>query len=277
MVLPMDAVLMAIPSINRTRVALERVEQGTAGLIHQVPDRAAPTGPDDGLDDLAPARFDSLRLAGVTHAYHREQEDRSFTLGPIDLEIRRGEIVFLVGGNGSGKTTLAKLLVGLYAPETGELLHNGRAVEDAGRDDYRQLFSAVFSDFYLFDQLLGLGKGIDDAARRWLRELQLDRKVTVEAGALSTTELSAGQRKRLALLVAYLEDRPFYVFDEWAADQDPAYKAIFYERLLPDLRARGKTVLVISHDDRYFHIADRVVELDAGQLRVRSGATSAAS
>jgi putative ATP-binding cassette transporter len=278
MVLPMDAVLMAIPSINRTRIALERVEQGTAGLINQA--GAGAVG-DDAADDAADARdaagalFTSLRLSGVTHAYHREQEDRAFLLGPIDLEIARGEIVFLIGGNGSGKTTLAKLLVGLYAPEAGEIVLNGQAIGDADRDGYRQLFSVVFSDFFLFERLLGLGGAagaagdLDDQAQRWLRELQLDRKVTVARGALSTTQLSQGQRKRLALLVAYLEDRPFYVFDEWAADQDPAYKAIFYERLLPDLRARGKTVLVITHDDRYFHVADRCVELDAGQLRMR--------
>ena len=271
MVLPMDAVLMAIPSINRTRVALERVEQGTAGLVNEKPTAVI----EDGVDEAVP--FASLRLVGVTHAYHREQEDRAFLLGPIDLEIRRGEIVFLIGGNGSGKTTLAKLLVGLYAPEAGQLLLNGRAVGDADRDRYRQLFSAVFSDFYLFERLLGLEGGaaagepggLDVQARRWLHELQLDRKVTVDRGTLSTTELSQGQRKRLALLVAYLEDRPFYVFDEWAADQDPTYKAIFYERLLPDLRARGKTVLVITHDDRYFDVADRCLLLDAGQLRAQ--------
>jgi putative ATP-binding cassette transporter len=274
MVLPLDALLMAIPNINRARVALERVEQGTAGLVNQ----AITAAPD--VEDRPLARFDSLRLVGISHAYHREQEDRSFTLGPIDLELRRGEIVFLIGGNGSGKTTFAKLLVGLYAPEAGQILLDGRAVSDADRDDYRQLVSAVFSDFFLFERLLGLGAtgDLDGHARRWLRELQLDRKVTVDRGALSTTELSQGQRKRLALLVAYLEDRPFYVFDEWAADQDPAYKAIFYDRLLPDLRARGKTVLVISHDDRYFHVADRCIELEAGQLRARaSSAQSAAS
>lgn len=272
MVLPMDAVLMAIPSINRTRIALERVEKGTAGLSNQsaLPELAGDEA------DADRKRFDSLRLAAVTHAYHREQEDRSFTLGPIDLELRRGEIVFLIGGNGSGKTTLAKVLVGLYSPEGGQVLLNGKPVVDDNRDSYRQQFSTVFSDFFLFERLLGLGAtDLDEQAQRWLRELQLDRKVSVQRGILSTTELSQGQRKRLALLVAYLEDRPVYVFDEWAADQDPTYKAVFYERLLPELRARGKTVLVISHDDRYFHLADRCVELEAGQLRARAAAAAA--
>lgn len=274
MVLPMDAVLMAIPTIQRTRIALERVEQGTAGLVSRAP-LPAPGG--EPVADAA-SGFASLRLAGVTHSYRVEHDDRPFTLGPIDLELRRGEIVFLIGGNGSGKTTLAKLVVGLYAPERGEVLLDGRAIGDAERDGYRQVFSAVFSDFYLFDRLLGLGAAdLDRQAQRWLAELKLDRKVTVERGALSTTALSTGQRKRLALLVAYLEDRPVYVFDEWAADQDPAYKAVFYERLLPDLKARGKTVLVITHDDRYFHVADRCIELDAGQLRSRHSAAGSAA
>jgi putative ATP-binding cassette transporter len=275
MVLPLDAVLMAIPSINRTRIALERVDQATAGLIREDSRRI------EELDDAPVAAFTRVRLTGVSHRYHREQEDRAFVLGPIDLELRPGEIVFLVGGNGSGKTTLAKLIVGLYAPEHGALELDGKPIGDADRDGYRQLFSAVFSDFFLFERLIGLGGtgrndgrgvppgrgSIDQEVESWLRELQLDRKVSVQDGVLSTTELSQGQRKRLALLVAYLEDRPFYVFDEWAADQDPEYKKIFYTRLLPDLRARGKAVLVISHDDRYFHVADRCVELEAGQLR----------
>jgi len=271
MVLPLDAVLMAIPSINRTRIALERVDQATAGLIREDGRRI------EELDDAPVAAFTSVRLAGVSHRYHREQEDRAFVLGPIDLELRPGEIVFLVGGNGSGKTTLAKLIVGLYAPEHGALELDGKPITDADRDGYRQLFSAVFSDFFLFERLIGLGSTarIDHEVEAWLRELQLDRKVSVSAGVLSTTELSQGQRKRLALLVAYLEDRPFYVFDEWAADQDPEYKKIFYTRLLPDLRARGKAVLVISHDDRYFHVADRCVELEAGQLRgIPTGSTT---
>jgi putative ATP-binding cassette transporter len=88
----------------------------------------------------------------------------------------------------------------------------------------------------------------------------------VREGAFSTLALSQGQRKRLALLTAYLEDRPIYLFDEWAADQDPQFKEIFYHHLLPELRARNKTVLVITHDDRYYDVADRLIKLDYGKL-----------
>jgi len=203
----------------------------------------------------------------VTHTYHREQSEYNFVLGPVNLSLRPGELVFLVGGNGSGKTTLAKLLVGLYQPESGTICLNGQPVTDANREAYRQLFSVVFSDFYVFEQLLGLvTPELDTQARYYLIRFHLDHKVRVTEGVLSTTELSQGQRKRLALLNAYLEDRPCYVFDEWAADQDPLFKELFYTRLLPELQARGKLVVVITHDDKYFHLADRLLKLEDGRL-----------
>lgn len=214
------------------------------------------------------AAFRTLTLKGVSHRYRNELDDHPFTLGPIDLTFRAGELVFIVGGNGSGKTTLAKLLVGLYEPEHGEVLLDGEPITAANRETYRQLFSVVFSDFYLFSDLVGVrASELESQAQRYLEALQLHTKVTVKDGRLSTTALSAGQRKRLALLTAYLADRPVYLFDEWAADQDPQFKDVFYREILPDLKAGGKTVIVISHDDRYFGVADRVLKLDSGRLR----------
>lgn len=208
-----------------------------------------------------------LDLVGLTHHYAREGDERPFRLGPIDLTFRPGEVTFLVGGNGSGKTTLALLLLGLYRPESGRILLDGVPIDDSNREAYRQLFSTVFSDFHLFDSLLGLEQdNLDGVARVYLERLQLDTKVRIEGGSFSTQALSQGQRKRLALLTAYVEDRPFYLFDEWAADQDPLFRKVFYTELLPDLKARGKAVLVITHDDRYFSRADRCVRLDVGRL-----------
>ena len=219
-----------------------------------------------------------LVLKDVTHRYRREQEDDSFLLGPINLTLEPGDLLFLVGGNGSGKTTLAKILMGIYAPEGGLQLLDGEPVTGANRDAYRQLFSVVFSDFFLFDSLLGLeGPGLDERAADYLRSLHLDRKVKVEEGKLSTLDLSQGQRKRLALLTAYLEDRPIYLFDEWAADQDPEFKEVFYRQMLPELKARGKTVIVISHDDRYFDVADRIVKLEDGHLAAHPASAQLAS
>ncbi len=172
-----------------------------------------------------------------------------------------------MGGNGSGKTSLAKLLVGLYRPEQGAILINGEPVGDANRDRYRQSFSAIFSDFHLFEQMLDAASAeLDAQGNALLEKLHLQHKVQVRNGAFTTRALSQGQRKRLALVVAYLEDRPFLVFDEWAADQDPVFKDVFYRELLPELKIKGKAVLVISHDDRYFHLADRLIRMENGQV-----------
>ncbi|CAE6754330.1 cyclic peptide export ABC transporter [Paraburkholderia nemoris] len=264
MIMPIEGLLSAIPNLSTARVALERVEQVNAELpIEQT--IAAPQA----------TAFESIVLEGVTHRYFREKENDVFTLGPVNLSFRPGELVYLIGGNGSGKTTLAKMLVGLYTPESGRILLNGKEVDEAQRDAYRQHFSVVFSDFFLFDTLLGIRlDNVDAAAHALLEDLQLAHKVKIENGVFSTLELSQGQRKRLALLVSYLEDRPFYLFDEWAADQDPLFKDVFYRRLLPELKAKGKTVVVITHDDRYFHLADRYIKLDFGQV-VEEGAGGA--
>ncbi|RAS35355.1 cyclic peptide export ABC transporter [Paraburkholderia bryophila] len=256
MIMPIEGVLSAIPNLSTAAVALERVEQLNAELPVEHTVAAAQA-----------TSFESIVLEGVTHRYFREKENDVFTLGPVDLSFRPGELVYLIGGNGSGKTTLAKMIVGLYTPESGRILLNGQEVGEAQRDAYRQHFSVVFSDFFLFDTLLGIRlDNVDAAAHALLDDLQLSHKVKIENGAFSTLELSQGQRKRLALLVSYLEDRPFYLFDEWAADQDPLFKDVFYRRLLPELKAKGKTVLVITHDDRYFHLADRYIKLDFGQV-----------
>lgn len=264
MIMPIESLLSAIPSIGTARVALERIEEVNAELPIE-----------SGLDAPPQRGFNSIALDGVTHRYFREKENDVFTLGPIDLTFKPGELVYLIGGNGSGKTTLAKMIVGLYAPESGRIVIDGAPVGEANRDSYRQLFSVVFSDFFLFDSLLGLRiDGLDRTAQELLVNLQLDHKVSIKDGVFSTLELSQGQRKRLALLVAYLEDRPFYLFDEWAADQDPLFKDVFYRKLLPELKAKGKAVVVITHDDRYFHLADRYIKLEYGNL-VETGAGTA--
>jgi putative ATP-binding cassette transporter len=257
---PFQVVMNFVPVIGRASVSLKKLEDLGLSL-------AAKSTEPLNLAEPPAASWQCLELRGVTHSYHREAEDDTFVLGSVDLTFTPGELVFIVGGNGSGKTTLVKLLAGLYPPESGEILLDDEPVTDETRDTYRQLFSVVFSDFHLFETLLGLEAAeLDDKAREYLRQLQLNHKVKVNDGRLSTTDLSQGQRKRLALLTAYLEDRPLYIFDEWAADQDPHFKEIFYLDLLPALKARGKTIIVISHDDKYYYIADRLIKLDYGKI-----------
>lgn len=265
---PLAGVLGSFSLFGRANIALEKIQLLGISLTTRTPETNGVVSQAAGL------RFDQLELSAVTHSYHHEKDDSHFMVGPVNLTFRPGEIVFLVGGNGCGKSTLAKIIAGLYPPEGGDIRVDGRSVTDANRDDYRQLFSAVFSDFYLFDNLMGLnGTNLDDKAQVYLRQLHLDHKVKIQNKTFSTIFLSQGQRKRLALLTAYLEDRPFYLFDEWASDQDPQFKNIFYRQLLPDLKARGKTVLVVTHDDNYFSCADRIIKLDYGQVVCEKRAT----
>lgn len=257
---PLEFLLNSLPRLGHADVAMRKIDALSAALAGH------PMNEEARAEHDAQPSWRLLELRGVTHAYRGETQDTPFTLGPLDLELRPGEVVFITGGNGSGKTTLAKLLLGLYAPESGEIRLDGVAVTNENRDRYRQLFSAVFSDFYLFESLLGLdAANLDESANSYLAQLQLERGVRVADGVLSTLDLSQGQRKRLALLTAYLEDRPIYLFDEWAADQDPHFKALFYLEMLPELKRAGKTALVISHDDRYFNVADRIIRLDYGR------------
>ena len=265
MVVPLEGLLLALPRANLAKVSGARIDEITLQLGQQGEDAAADSAADS-VAKTAPVRA-SVVLKGVAHRYYHEGTDDLFTLGPVDLAFAPGQITYLVGGNGSGKTSLAKLLVGLYRPEQGAIVRDGVPVDDSNRDSYRQLFSAIFSDFHLFDQLLdGTSAQLDAQGNALIAKLNLQHKVQLRNGAFTTRALSQGQRKRLALVVVYLEDRPFLVFDEWAADQDPLFKEVFYRELLPELKARGKTVLVISHDDRYFHLADRLIRMVDGQV-----------
>jgi putative pyoverdin transport system ATP-binding/permease protein len=198
---------------------------------------------------------------------HPDFSEQGFMLGPIDLTMKSGELIFIVGSNGSGKSTLAKLITGLYTPRSGQISLNGEPVNETTVEWYRQHFATTFADAYLFDSYLGFDNPhLDREIGKYLQEFQLDQKVSVNNGLLSTTSLSQGQRKRLALLTAFLEDRPIYLFDEWASDQDPTFREIFYEQMLPQLKNRGKLVIVITHDDRYFRLADRILQLNYGRV-----------
>ena len=257
---PMKRLIQQLPTLANANVSIQKVNQMGLTLVEGAE-------VDTVVRQPAKPNWQKLELKQVVHTYHSEETDHRFTVGPLDLMLKAGELIFIVGGNGSGKSTLAKLITGLYIPEAGELHLDGEPIVDTNREWYRQHFSAVFSDYYLFERLVSTeALTLDSQAQAYLKQLQLDQKVAVQDGQLSTTALSQGQRKRLALLAAYLEDRPIYLFDEWAADQDPIFRQIFYTQLLAELKQRGKTVLVISHDDHFFHLADRIVKLDYGSI-----------
>ncbi|MEO1396716.1 MAG: cyclic peptide export ABC transporter [Cyanobacteria bacterium J06634_5] len=263
---PIESTIDRLPNIAMAGVALQKVNSMGLALSKTAEITSVvrqPIGSD----------WKTLALKNVAHTYRtqaacrEESADGHFSVGPINLTLKAGELVFIVGGNGSGKSTLAKLITGLYVPASGSIRLDSQPIVDTNRSWYRQHFSAVFSDFYLFERLVSAeALTLDSQAQTYLKKLQLEDKVSVQSGQLSTTALSQGQRKRLSLLTAYLEDRPIYLFDEWAADQDPVFREIFYTQLLAELKARGKTILVISHDDHYFHVADRIIKLDYGRI-----------
>lgn len=264
---PVWNIISSIPTFDRGHASLEKLEQ--LGLV--LTDVATPAqkrASEHGALGESRRTPPLIEFQDVTFRHVQPEDGDGFVFGPINLVLQPGELVFIIGGNGSGKSTLAKLLTGLYTPDSGRIRIDGSPVSAEESDAYRQLFSAVFSDFYLFDRLLGLGKAgtLQAKAREYLVSLDLSHKVKINGDSFSTTALSQGQRRRLALLTAYMEDRPIYVLDEWAADQDPAFREIFYLKLLPELRNMGKTVVVITHDDRYFHLGDRVVKLDYGKV-----------
>jgi putative pyoverdin transport system ATP-binding/permease protein len=260
MMTPIWSLVGTVPTFMRGKVSLDKIRELDAALLAPLPETAVPRLP-------VPAT-PRIELQAASYAYPAPAgEDHGFVLGPVDLRLGPGEVVFVTGGNGCGKSTLVRLLTGLYVPSAGRIVSQGVAVDDGNREAYLQQFAAVFADFHLFERLFGLdAPGRAETIQRYLEVLGMEHKVKVKADRLSTTALSSGQRRRLALLTAYLEDRPVYVFDEWAADQDPNYKQVFYQRLLPELKARGKCVVVVTHDDRYFHLGDRVIKLEAGRI-----------
>ncbi len=218
-------------------------------------------GPPD--EEIVP--FESLSCERAVFQYHYPGAERPFTLGPLDMTLSAGETVFIVGGNGSGKSTFMRLLTGLYEPDQGVVRVNGEAVSDANLQAYRNLFSVIFCDFHLFDRLYGL-QDDKELIAELLEQMELAHKTSYSDGEFSTLDLSTGQRKRLAYVVSRLEDRQIYLFDEWAAGQDPEFRKRFYEKFLPELRQRGKTIIAVTHDDRYWDFADRVIKMEEGRF-----------
>jgi len=213
-----------------------------------------------------PADKLQIRLQAACFDYENNGQGPHFSLGPISLDVQPGEMLFIVGGNGTGKTTLLKLLCGLYPLKSGALYLGEQRIDDGNYNDYRNLFSVLFPDYFLFDRFYGHPGLDEERLARALSEMGLEDRVIWADGHFGELNLSAGQSKRLALICAHLEDSPFLVLDEVAADLDPAFRAFFYESYLPRLRDAGKTIIAVSHDDKYFHVADRVIKLDAGRI-----------
>ncbi|AIO75500.1 TPA: cyclic peptide export ABC transporter [Burkholderia multivorans] len=220
------------------------------------------------LQDWAELAFDS-----VEYDFAASAERPGATFGPVSFAIRRGEITFVVGANGAGKSTVGKLLTGLYPPTRGHIRLDGCCTSMVGLDDYRQMFSAIYSDFHLFGSSLP-NAALSQQQMQLIREFRLPEVLLEDRSYQTLRGLSDGQRRRFALLLALVEDRPIYFFDEWAADQDPEFRAYFYHHVLHRLRRAGKTIIAITHDDMYFDVADQVIRIE-GRMEARSAMASA--
>jgi putative ATP-binding cassette transporter len=257
---PLEQVINTYPVFMRAVVSLRN--------IGELNDELTQAG--DDIDKsyrevFAQAPYRDLVCKDVIYE-HRKNGEVHYAVGPIDFQLETGEIVFIIGGNGSGKSTFAKMLCGLYIPSGGEIRLNGVAVNSSNRSDYRELFSAVFSDFHMFSNAPDLHK-IERINESDLVELFGFSGMLNETGlAIEVEKLSQGQRRRLVLLLSILDAKDVYVFDEPGSDLDPAFKHVFYTELLPYLKKMGRSVVVISHDDRYFDCADRIVEFAGGRV-----------
>jgi putative ATP-binding cassette transporter len=255
---PVGAILQALPQYMNAGVSMQKVNQ----LFLDMPTE---TASQKMLDGRAP--WSRMSLRDVVYHYPNSEDRKGYVVGPIDLDIEKGQITFIVGGNGSGKSTLGKVITLHYAAESGTIRFGDDPITDETLNTYRQQIGFIYSDYYLFEHLLGR-EGTEVAAEieHYLKELGLEEKVSFKDSAFSTLHLSDGQRRRLALLVAFVEDKQLYLFDEWAADQDPKFKETFYYKILPELKQRGKAVVVVSHDNRYFHLADKLVYMENGHI-----------
>nr|BFF38237.1 hypothetical protein BACY1_00420 [Tenacibaculum mesophilum] len=254
---PINNLLRIIPQIIRISVSWNRIKDFIADIPIKIDLDNAPT------TKVNPVL--NMSLNDVTFRYKTENTQNSFAIGPINMNVNAGEILFIAGGNGSGKTTLAKLLTGLYFPDDGSIRINGKKAENGQLSEY---ISAVFNPTYLFDKLYNIDiEGNRQKFDHYIELLNLHDKVSLKNGRYSTIDLSSGQRKRLALLNCFMEDSPIYIFDEWAADQDPHYRRFFYTVLLPEIKNQGKIIIVITHDDHYFHVADTLMKMDRGVLK----------
>jgi len=257
---PVTGILNAIPGLTQMKISWQRIQT----LMKEIPSNIEGQTFDKPRLPSQIEEVKGISAKGVFFEYSGKDEGEKFAVGPLDFEAKKGEIIFVIGGNGSGKTTLAKLLTGLYVPDKGSITINGKEISN---DQLGEYFSVIFGDYHLFEKLYDVDMaGKDQELDEYLDLLRLQEKVSIEDNAFTTLELSGGQRKRLALLRCYLEDRPIYLFDEVAADQDPEFRRFFYRNLLMKMKEKGKTIIAITHDDHYFDVADRVVKMDMGKI-----------
>ena len=260
-IMPLSVVLQAAGSYSKTSVAITNL----TNLEQRLKTNISEYDSDQKIGGIF-NNFERIHFNNLKFSYKDKSGKEKFSIGPINFEVRRGEVIFIIGGNGSGKSTLFKMLTGLYQPMNGNIIIDGVAIDKKNIREYRDLFGAIFSDFFLFSELYGI-ENIDEAnVTRLIRQMQLEKKTSFKERAFTNQNLSTGQRKRLAMISVILENKNLLVFDEWAADQDPEFRKYFYDELIFEFIKQGKTIIAITHDDHYFNKADRIYKMDYGKF-----------
>lgn len=259
----LEAVMLMIPMLMRAGVASGNLIQ----LKKELEESVLPTPTRSAACDFK-SSFERIQVCDLEFYYG--DRHNSFGIGPVNFEIRKGEVVFIYGGNGSGKTTFIYSLLGLFYPTAGTLKLNSTVLNETNYAEYRSLFSVVFSDYYLFNEIITPEPIDADKADQYLKLFELEDKVTIDGTRFSTTDLSAGQKKRLALIAALLEGKQILVIDEWAADQDPNFRNKFYTEIIPMLKSNGVTVVAITHDDKYYYCADKLFRMEDGKISAKN-------
>jgi putative pyoverdin transport system ATP-binding/permease protein len=254
---PIENIMLSIPVFGKAIISFSKMMK----IVNKLDNDYNPCVT-EAVEKIRP--FSGLKITGLE--YHYPVTDK-FSMGPVDLEVWPSEIIFIYGGNGSGKSTFIKVLLQLYRETAGEIELNKQYISDHNRHQYRNNFAAVFSDFYLFDEFYGIHDVSPAVIQEYLILFEVEKKVSFINGKFSTTDLSGGQRKRLAIISAILENKPILILDEWAADQDPEFRSKFYNTILPILKRKGITVIAITHDDVYYHCADRIFKMDFGKMK----------
>ncbi len=258
---PIGDFAMAIPAVSRAEAAITNIRtlEGLIDLGQSQNERICDEQP------IAELPWSRICLDNISFQFPSRGNGRPFSIGPLDLEFHQGEITFIVGGNGSGKSTFLKVLTSLYSPASGHIRLDDTEITPYNKASYRNIFSTIFTDYYLFRRLIGIDQPDPELVRTLLSRMELADKTSIENGVITNRELSTGQKKRLTLITSVLEDKPVMVFDEWAADQDPMFRKFFYDVLLPELKAKGKTIIAVTHDDNYFYAADRIYKMEYGK------------
>ena len=257
--IPITFILEQLPYVFLAGISVKRITllENRLSRLLQTSDKRKPP------DRMEKQTFSTINFQNISFLYKDSTQNLQFKLGSLDMVINHNEILFIVGGNGSGKSTLLKLITGLYFPHEGTILVNNK---ETTMDQHRDLFSAIFSDVHLFKHLYGIDRSKHSEIKHYLKMMQIDHVVTFENDRFNTLDLSSGQKKRLAMVVALMEDKPIYIFDEWAAEQSPKFKSFFYDTLLPELKLKGKTIISVNHDPQFESAADRIYYLADGKI-----------